>query len=84
MATSKATAIRVSMVFEYESGPLSDGRRCLDRGRLRKAQAVVFGARLRGSTQGRRGNERASRLGLSAKDAAHIVTTSMSIKEERL
>jgi hypothetical protein len=74
---------RVSMVFEYESGHYPTGDDAWIAGDYSKRKPWFWGFNYNEACKVAEDMNR-DRLGLSAKDAAHIVTTSMSIKEDRL
>lgn len=74
---------RVSFVFEYESGHYPTGDDAWIAGDASKRKPWFWGHDYSEARKVAEDMNR-TRLGLTAKDAAHIVTTSMSIKEERL
>jgi hypothetical protein len=74
---------RVSIVFEYESGHYPTGDDAWLAGDYSKKKPWFWGLDYKEAKKVAEEMNR-DRLGLSPKDAAHIVTTSMSIKEDRL
>lgn len=76
----KGHGYRVSIVFEYEAGHYPTGDDAWIAGDASKRKPYFWG---HDYDQARKVAEdlNQQRLGLSPKDAAHIVTTSMSIKE---
>jgi hypothetical protein len=74
---------RVSIVFEYEGGHYPTGDDAWIAGDAGKRKPWFWGHDF---DQARKAAEdmNRERLGLSPRDTAHIVTTSMSIKEDRL
>jgi hypothetical protein len=74
---------RVSIVFEYESGHYPTGDNAWIAGDHGKRKPWFWGHDYEAARKVAEDMNR-ERLSLSAKDAAHIVTTSMSIKENPL
>ena len=71
---------RVSIVFEYESGHYPTGDDAFLAGDYSKRKPWFWGHDLEAARKTAEGMNR-DRLGLSPREAMHIVTTSMSIKE---
>ena len=74
---------RVSFVFEYESGHYPTGDNAWIAGDASKRKPWFWGHDYNAARKTAEDMNR-ERLGLTPKDAAHIVTTSMSIKENDL
>jgi hypothetical protein len=72
---------RVSMVFEYESGHYPTGDDAWIAGDYGKRKPWFWGHNYDEARKTAEDMNR-ERLGLTPRDAAHIVTTSMSIKEK--
>lgn len=74
---------RVSIVFEYEGGHFPTGDNAWIAGDHGKRKPWFWGHDYQAARKVAEDMNR-DRLGLSSRDAAHIVTTSMSIKEHAL
>jgi hypothetical protein len=79
----KGHGYRVSIVFEYEAGHFPTGDDAWIAGDYSKKKPWFWGHSYDEARKVAEDMNR-DRLGLSAKDAMHIVTTSMSIKEKAL
>jgi hypothetical protein len=76
----KGHGYRVSIVFEYESGHFPTGDDAWIAGDISQRKPYFWGHDYEEARKVAEDMNR-ERLGLSPRDAAHIVTTSMSIKE---